>query len=278
MKINQFYVDDVIKRAINEDINYIDVSSALVIDELQMSTAVLLSKADGILCGLDVALRVFTLLDEDFKSKIYKNDGDQLKKGDIIAELTGHTTALLGGERTALNLLQHMSGIATATAKAVSLCAGSKACIADTRKTLPGLRALQKYAVMVGGGKNHRFNLSDAAMLKDNHIDAAGSITNAITRLREKAGHMLKIEVETRNLDEVKEALQVGADVIMLDNMSVADMEKAVQMADGKAVFEASGNITDETIAAVAKTGVDIISIGALTHSVKAFDISMKIK
>ncbi len=278
MKINQFYVDDVIKRAINEDINYIDVSSALVIDEQQMSTAVLLSKADGILCGLDVALRVFTLLDEDFKSKIYKNDGDQLKKGDIIAELTGHTTALLGGERTALNLLQHMSGIATATAKAVSLCAGSKACIADTRKTLPGLRALQKYAVMVGGGKNHRFNLSDAAMLKDNHIDAAGSITNAITRLREKAGHMLKIEVETRNLDEVKEALQVGADVIMLDNMSVADMEKAVQMADGKAVFEASGNITDETIAAVAKTGVDIISIGALTHSVKAFDISMKIK
>lgn len=278
MKINQFYVDDVIKRAINEDINYIDVSSALVIDEQQMSTAVLLSKADGILCGLDVALRVFTLLDEDFESKIYKNDGDQLKKGDIIAELTGHTTALLGGERTALNLLQHMSGIATATAKAVSLCVGSKACIADTRKTLPGLRALQKYAVMVGGGKNHRFNLSDAAMLKDNHIDAAGSITNAITRLREKAGHMLKIEVETRNLDEVKEALQVGADVIMLDNMSVADMEKAVQMADGKAVFEASGNITDETIAAVAKTGVDIISIGALTHSVKAFDISMKIK
>ena len=278
MKLLQFYVDDLIKNAIKEDINYIDTSADLVIDEDDMTTAYFEAKADGVLCGLDVALRVFELLDKDFSAKVYKRDGEKIKKGDIIADLTGHTVLLLKGERTALNLLQHMSGIATMTNRAVTLCEGTSASVADTRKTLPGLRSIQKYAVTVGGGKNHRYNLSDAVMLKDNHIDACGSITKAVNKVREKLGHMVKIEVETRNLDEVKEALSTGAEVIMLDNMDCETMKKAVEMTNGKALLEASGNITDETIGNVAKTGVDIISIGALTHSVKAFDISMKIK
>ncbi len=278
MKLLQFYVDELIKNAIKEDINYIDTSADLVIDEDDMTTAYFEAKADGVLCGLDVALRVFELLDKDFKAKVYIKDGEKVKRGDIIADLSGHTVLLLKGERTALNLLQHMSGIATMTNKAVTLCEGTNASVADTRKTLPGLRSIQKYAVTVGGGRNHRYNLSDAVMLKDNHIDACGSITKAVAKVREKLGHMVKIEVETRNLDEVKEALNTGCEVIMLDNMDCETMCKAVEMTNGKALLEASGNITDETIGSVAKTGVDIISIGALTHSVKAFDISMKIK
>lgn len=278
MRLPQFYVDEIIKTAITEDINYIDISADLVIDEDDTTTAYFEAKADGVLCGLDIALRVFELLDDGFSAKVYKKDGDKIKKGDIIADLTGHTVMLLKGERTALNLLQHMSGVASMTNKAVRLCEGTNASVADTRKTLPGLRSLQKYAVTVGGGRNHRYNLSDAVMLKDNHIDACGSITKAVEKVREKLGHMVKIEVETRNLDEVKEALSTGVEVIMLDNMDCDTMKTAVEMTNGKALLEASGNITDETIAGVAKTGVDIISIGALTHSVKAFDISMKIK
>ena len=278
MKLLQFYVDDIIKKALQEDINYIDTSADLVIDESDTTTAYFQAKADGVLCGLDVALRVFELLDKDFCAKVYIKDGEKVKKGDIIADLKGHTVLLLKGERTALNLLQHMSGIATMTASAVEKVQGTRASVADTRKTLPGLRALQKYAVTVGGGRNHRFNLSDAVMLKDNHIDACGSIEKAVAKVREKLGHMVKIEVETRNLDEVAQALGTGAEVIMLDNMDCDTMKKAVEMTNGKALLEASGNITDETIGLVAKTGVDIISIGALTHSVKAFDISMKIK
>ena len=185
---------------------------------------------------------------------------------------------MLKGERTALNLLQHMSGIATMTASAVEKVQGTRASVADTRKTLPGLRALQKYAVTVGGGRNHRFNLSDAVMLKDNHIDACGSIEKAVAKVREKLGHMVKIEVETRNFDEVKEAVEAGADIIMLDNMTNEQMKECVEYIDGRAKTEASGNITLDNIAEVAKTGVDIISLGALTHSVKAFDISMKMK
>ncbi len=272
----QFYIDDVIKTALLEDVNYIDVAADNLLPDNQISTAKFLAKADGILCGVDVALRVFELLG-DFNMKKYKNDGDALKKGDIIAEISGPTRLLLKGERTSLNLIQHMSGIATMTHEAVELIKGTNATVADTRKTLPGLRALQKYAVTCGGGKNHRFNLSDAAMLKDNHIDACGSITKAVSTLREKIGHTVKIEVETRNLDEVKEALDTGCEIIMLDNMDCATMKKAVEITNGKALLEASGNITAETIRAVAETGVDIISIGAITHSVKAFDISLKI-
>jgi len=228
------------------------------------------------LCGLGIFLRVFELLDPGFSSVARKKDGDALKAGDLIADFSGSTLMLLQGERTALNLIQHMSGIASQTAKAVAAVAGSKALIADTRKTLPGLRALQKHAVAVGGGKNHRFNLSDAAMLKDNHIDAAGSIEKAVKKLRPSLGHMVKIEVETRNLEEVEEALAAGADVIMLDNMDLDTMQRAVELVDGRALLEASGGITLENLSQVAATGVDIISLGALTHSVKAFDISMK--
>lgn len=278
MNLPQFYVDDIITRALKEDINYVDVASDYLIPEDQRDEAYFIAKADGVLCGLSVALRTFALLDNTFEAKIYKQDGDKVQKGDLIAEFSGKTVLLLKGERTALNLLQHMSGIATATAKAVELVKGTNAQITDTRKTLPGMRALQKYAVVCGGGKNHRFNLSDGAMLKDNHIDAGGGITNAVAALRGKLGHMVKIEVETRNLDEVREAVAAGADIIMLDNMSNDMMREAVTIIGGKAKTEASGGITLDTLAEVAKTGVDIISLGALTHSVQAFDISMRMK
>ena len=278
MKLNQFYVDNLIKEAISEDINYIDVSADYLIPEDQRNDSYFVAKADGVLCGLDIAMRVFTLLDDTFTYTVHKKDGEEVKAGDLIVEFNGKTACLLKGERTALNIIQHMSGIATATNKAVKLCEGTNASVTDTRKTLPGLRALQKYAVVCGGGKNHRYNLSDGAMLKDNHIDAGGGITNAVAILRSKLGHMVKIEVETRNFQEVKEAVAAGADIIMLDNMTNEQMKECVEYIDGRAKTEASGNITLQNIADVAKTGVDIISLGALTHSVKAFDISMKMK
>ena len=278
MKLPQFYVDDIIERALKEDINYLDVSSDYLLPEDQRNEAYFVAKADGVLCGLDVALRTFELLDDSFSAKIYKHDGEKIAAGDVIAEFSGKTVLLLKGERTALNLLQHMSGIATATARAVELVRGTNAQITDTRKTLPGMRALQKYAVVCGSGKNHRFNLSDGAMLKDNHIDAGGGIAKTVETLRGKLGHMVKIEVETRDLDEVREAVEAGADIIMLDNMSNDAMREAVQIIGGRAKTEASGGITLENLAEVAKTGVDIISLGALTHSVHAFDISMKMK
>ena len=276
--INSIYVDNIIKTALLEDINYLDTTTDYLIDEDQENTARFLAKADGVLCGIDVALRVFTILQEQgFEAKVYKHDGDVLEKGDIIAEIHGKTRTLLKGERTALNLLQHMSGVATATRQAVKAIEGTNASIADTRKTLPGLRPLQKYAVTVGGGKNHRYNLSDAAMLKDNHVDAGGGIASAVAKLRQKLGHMTKIELEVRNLDELGQALEAGVDVIMLDNMSCEEMREAVAITNGRALLEASGGITAETLRAIAETGVDIISMGALTHSVTAFDISLKI-
>ena len=276
--INSIYVDNIIKTALLEDINYLDTTTDYLIDEEQENTARFLAKADGVLCGIDVALRVFTILQEQgFEAKVYKHDGDILEKGDIIAEIHGKTRTLLKGERTALNLLQHMSGVATATRQAVKAVEGTNASIADTRKTLPGLRPLQKYAVTVGGGKNHRYNLSDAAMLKDNHVDAGGGIASAVAKLRQKLGHMTKIELEVRNLDELGQALEAGVDVIMLDNMSCEEMREAVAITNGRALLEASGGITAETLRAIAETGVDIISMGALTHSVTAFDISLKI-
>lgn len=277
MNLPNFYVDDIIRRALAEDINYIDLATDYLLDDEEISSASFVAKAEGVLCGIDTALRVFALLDGDIRSEIMIKDGGAVKKGDIIAVVTGRTKAILKGERTALNLLQHMSGIASETAKYVACCQGTKCSIAETRKTLPGLRALEKYAVTVGGGKNHRFNLSDGAMLKDNHIDAYGSLSKAVAALREKVGHMVKIEVEVRNLDELREALSCKADVIMLDNMTTEQMSECVRIADGAAVLEASGNITLANAAEVAKTGVDIISVGALTHSVKAFDISLRI-
>ncbi len=277
MRLMQFQIDDIIKTALLEDINYVDVSTDYLVEENSVSTARYVAKADGVLCGIDIAARVFELLDSEAESEIYIHDGESVKKGDIIARFTAKTRALLKGERTALNIIQHMSGIATATNRCVKLVEGTKASIADTRKTLPGLRVLQKYAVIVGGGKNHRYNLSDCAMLKDTHIDAYGSITAAVNKLREKMGHTTKIEVEVGNLEQLKEALSLNVEIIMLDNMSVDDMKKAVEITNGKSLLEASGNVTEENIKEIAQTGVDIISLGALTHSVKAFDISMKI-
>lgn len=276
MNLLPFYIDDLIKTALSEDINYIDSTTDLLIDENSYSSAYLIAKDDGVLCGAEVAARVFTLLAPDIDVKFLVNEGSRISKGQKIATIDGRTRPMLKAERTALNLLQHMSGIASYTRKCVDAIEGTKASIADTRKTLPGLRPIQKYAVTVGGGRNHRYNLTDAAMLKDNHIDAYGSITGAVNALRKKAGHMLQIEVEARTIEDVKEALSCGVNVIMLDNMSPAEMKQACELVDGKAKTEASGNVTLDNIREVAESGVDIISLGALTHSVKAFDISMK--
>ena len=277
MKLTKNYIKNIINTAIAEDINYLDVTTDYLIPEGHTSNAYYVAKDTGVLCGIEIAKRVFEIVGNDVDFDILIQDGTKVKKGDIIARMKGNTATLLKGERTALNILQHMSGIATATNKCVELVQGTNAQITDTRKTLPGLRALQKYAVTVGGGKNHRYNLSDGAMLKDNHIDAYGGITPAVQALRGKIGHMVKIEVEVRTMDELKEALSAGADVIMLDNMSCEQMAECVKFVDGKAKLEASGNITAQNIREVAQTGVDIISLGALTHSVKCFDISMRI-
>lgn len=278
MKLLQCYIDDIIKTALMEDINYIDAAADNLIPPEHIGSAYYVAKDTGVVCGIDIAKRVFEIIGGDVKFKILIHDGTLVNKGDVIAEMEGSTLTLLKGERTALNILQHMSGIATATNKCVQLVAGTNASVTDTRKTLPGLRALQKYAVTVGGGKNHRYNLSDAAMLKDNHIDAYGGITAAVAELRKKIGHTVKIEVEVRTLDELREALDNKVEIIMLDNMSCEEMAKAVEITNGAALLEASGNVTSENIRAVAETGVDIISLGALTHSVKCFDISMKIR
>lgn len=278
MKLLQCYVDNIITTALMEDINYIDATADNLIPEDHKSSAYYVAKDTGIVCGIEIAKRVFELAGGNVDFRILLSDGTKVNKGDIIAELEGSTLTLLKGERTALNILQHMSGIATATNKCVELVKGTNASVTDTRKTLPGLRALQKYAVTVGGGKNHRYNLSDAAMLKDNHIDAYGGITAAVAALREKIGHTVKIEVEVRTLAELEEALDNKVEIIMLDNMNCDEMAEAVEITDGRALLEASGNITADNIRAVAETGVNIISLGALTHSVKCFDISMKIR
>lgn len=277
MKLTSTYVDNIINTALAEDINYMDVTTDNLLSPEHTSSAYYIAKDSGVLCGIDIAKRVFELAGGNVEFETLIHDGEKVQKGDIIAKMKGSTVTLLKGERTALNILQHLSGIATATNKCAELIAGTNASVTDTRKTLPGLRAMQKYAVTVGGGKNHRFNLSDGAMLKDNHIDAYGGITQAVTALRKKIGHMVKIEVEVRNLDELREALAVGCEVIMLDNMNCDEMKKAVEINNGKALLEASGNVTSENIRNIAETGVDIISLGALTHSVKCFDISMRI-
>ena len=278
MKLLQCYIDNIINTALMEDINYIDAAADNLIPEDHVSSAYYVAKDTGVVCGIEIAKRVFELSGGNVDFTILLADGAKVQKGDIIAEMTGSTLTLLKGERTALNILQHMSGIATATNKCVELVKGTNASVTDTRKTLPGLRVLQKYAVTVGGGKNHRFNLSDAAMLKDNHIDAYGGITAAVAALRKKIGHTVKIEVELRTLAELEEALENKVEIIMLDNMTCDEMTDAVEITAGRALLEASGNITAENIRQVAETGVDIISLGALTHSVKCFDISMRIK
>lgn len=276
--LNKIYIQNIINNALLEDINYTDAATDYLIPENQENTVFFLAKASGVLCGIDIAVEVFKTLQNDISYEILIKDGQRVKEGDIIARITGKTRTILKAERTSLNILQHLSGIATATDECVQIAKDTNASITDTRKTLPGLRGLEKYAVMVGGGKNHRFNLSDGAMLKDNHIDACGSITKAVSTLREKLGHMIKIEVEVRNKEELLEALETKADVIMLDNMTADEMKECVAITNKRAVLEASGGITRENLRDTALTGVDVISIGALTHSVKAFDISLKIE
>jgi len=276
--IMELYVKTIIEKALSEDIGPGDVTSVATIPVGSTSTAEMLAKQDFVLAGLDVSLEVFHTLDAAVQFTRFAQDGDRIKSGKVIARLSGSTRVLLAGERVALNLLQHMSGIATLTSKYVEQIKGFKAQVLDTRKTLPGLRQLEKYAVRMGGGVNHRFGLYDGVLIKDNHIKAAGGITNAIESARKQARNLLKIEVETKSLDDVREALAAKADIIMLDNMSLDTMREAVKLINDRAPVEASGNVTLETIRAVAETGVDFISSGTLTHSAPAVDISMKIK
>ena len=276
MMLQQTYIDRLITAALEEDIHYIDVTTDNLMDDAHTSEAYYLAKDSGVLCGIDVAKRVFELVGGRFQMDIRIHDGEKVKKGDIIATMTGSTKTLLKGERTALNILQHMSGIATATSRCVELVEGTRAQITDTRKTLPGLRPLQKYAVTVGGGKNHRYNLSDGAMLKDNHIDAAGGVTRAIEMARAHASFTTTVEIECENLNMVREAVEAGADIIMFDNMTHDDMAAAIELIAGRAKTECSGNVDASNIRALADLGVDFISSGALTHSAPILDLSLK--
>ena len=268
--------DQLIRMALQEDITSEDVSTNAVMPTEVKGMVDLIAKEDGIIAGLDVYARVFQMLDEkteiDFKCK----DGDEVKKGELMATVTGDIRVLLSGERVALNYLQRMSGIATYTSQVAKLLEGSKVPLLDTRKTTPNCRVFEKYAVRVGGGCNHRYNLSDGVLLKDNHIGAAGSITKAITMAKEYAPFVRKIEIEVETLEQVKEAVEAGADIIMLDNMTPEVMKQAVELIDGRAQTECSGNITKENIARIREIGVDFVSSGALTHSAPILDISMK--
>ncbi len=270
-------IQQLIVRALSEDIGPGDVTTEAIISVEGMSTATMLAKQEMVLAGLEVSREVFQQLDPGIEFTPFAKDGDRIHAGTELARLSGHTRALLMGERVALNLLQHMSGIATLTSKYVEQLKGHKAQVLDTRKTLPGLRQLEKYAVRMGGGKNHRFGLFDGILIKDNHIKAAAGIIRAVELARKKAHHLLGIEVETKTLDEVLEALRVGVDIIMLDNMPIEMMQEAVKLVAGRALVEASGNVTLDTIRQIAETGVDYISAGNLTHSAPAADISMKI-
>jgi len=274
--LNRFELEDIIKTALKEDIALGDITTDSLIDPSSTSSAVYIAKDDGIIAGLFVAERVFKIIDEDIEFVKKVNDGERVKKGDIIAQIKGSTSALLKAERTSLNYLQHLSGIATKTGMFVEKLKGLKTKVVDTRKTTPGLRALEKYAVKMGGGTNHRFCLSDGVLIKDNHIKAAGGVKKAIEKVRANIPHTIKIEVETETIEQVKEALDAKADIIMLDNMSLDQMKEAVVLIDGKATVEASGNVNLNSIREIAETGVDIISVGELTHTVKAFDISMR--
>jgi nicotinate-nucleotide pyrophosphorylase (carboxylating) len=271
-------ITDLIIQALAEDRGNGDITSEATIGAEATSEAVILAKQHLVLAGIDVAREVFRHLDPGIQFSPFARDGEVVHAGTELARLFGNTRALLAGERVALNLLQHMSGIATLTAAYVEKVKGLKAEVLDTRKTLPGLRVLEKYAVRMGGGRNHRFGLSDGVLIKDNHIKAVGSITRAVELARKKAHHLLKIEVETKDLAEVREALAAKADIIMLDNMPIDVMREAVKMVKGQAMVEASGNVTLETLRHIAETGVDLISSGSLTHSAPAVDISMKIK
>ena len=268
--------DHLILEALKEDISSEDVTTNSVMKEAVAGEVDLICKQDGIIAGLEVFERVFTLLDPDTKAELYCKDGEEVKNGQLMGKVKGDIRVLLSGERVALNYLQRMSGIATYTNSVAKLLEGSTIKLLDTRKTTPNMRIFEKYAVRAGGGYNHRYNLSDGVLLKDNHIGAAGSVTKAVQMAKEYAPFVRKIEVEVENLDMVKEAVEAGADIIMLDNMSPEDMKKAVELIDGRAQTECSGNVTKENIARLTEIGVDYISSGALTHSAPILDISLK--
>lgn len=252
-----------------------DLTTDALIPENAKGETVLRAREDGVIAGLEASLYAFIVLDPDVKFKFYKNDGDSIKAGEKIVKVSGNVRSMLSAERTCLNLLGRLCGIATFTNNLVKEIEGTGAKVADTRKTTPGFRALEKYAVKVGGGINHRFGLDDAVMIKDNHIAFSKSLTDAVNKVRDYVGHTVKIEVEVDTLDQLKELLENPADIVLLDNMSPETLKEAVQLIDGKMIAEASGNISMETIKSVAETGVDIISCGALTHSVKNFDIGL---
>lgn len=273
MKIN---VDDYILNTLKEDITSEDVSTNAVMPESKQGRADLICKQDGIVCGLDVFERTFKLLDETSRFEANFSDGDFVKKGELIGVIYGDVKAILSGERTALNYLQRMSGIATMTREYSDELKDYKTVLLDTRKTTPNMRPFEKHAVRVGGGTNHRYNLSDGVLLKDNHIGAAGSVTNAIKMAKAYAPFVRKIEIETETLEQVKEALEAGADIIMLDNMDNETMRKAVEMIDGRAQTECSGNVTKQRLREIAEIGVDFVSCGALTHSAPIIDVSLK--
>ena len=268
--------DELIRMALQEDITSEDVSTNAVMRSAVKGSVELLAKEDGIIAGLDVYARVFQILDEKTEISFNVKDGDSVKKGELLATVTGDIRVLLSGERVALNYLQRMSGIATYTRSVAKLLEGSGVTLLDTRKTTPNCRVFEKYAVRVGGGCNHRYNLSDGVLLKDNHIGAAGSITKAIQMAKAYAPFVRKIEIETETLEQVAEAVEAGADIIMLDNMTPEVMKQAVALIDGRAQTECSGNITKENIARICEIGVDFVSSGALTHSAPILDISMK--
>ena len=272
----QLQADKLIRMALEEDITSEDVSTNAVMPTNVKGTVDLIAKEDGVIAGMDVYARVFKLLDESMEIEMFCQDGDEVKKGDLMAKVTGDIQVLLSGERVALNYLQRMSGIATYTRSVVKLLEGSGVTLLDTRKTTPNCRVFEKYAVRVGGGCNHRYNLSDGVLLKDNHIGAAGSITKAIQMAKAYAPFVRKIEIETETLEQVAEAVEAGADIIMLDNMTPEVMKQAVALIDGRAQTECSGNITKENIARIREIGVDFVSSGALTHSAPILDISMK--
>ena len=268
--------DQLIRMALQEDIPSEDVSTNAVMPTATKGTVDLIAKEDGVIAGLDIYARVFTILDEKTEIDFHCKDGDEVKKGELMATVTGDIRVLLSGERVALNYLQRMSGIATYTRQVAKLLEGSKVTLLDTRKTTPNCRVFEKYAVRVGGGCNHRYNLSDGVLLKDNHIGAAGSVTKAIQMAKAYAPFVRKIEIEVETLEQVKEAVEAGADIIMLDNMTPEVMKQAVELIDGRAQIECSGNITKENIQKIREIGVDFVSSGALTHSAPILDISMK--
>ena len=273
MKLN---ADRLIRMALEEDITSEDITTNSVMRKKETGEVQLLCKEDGVIAGLWVFERVFTLLDENTETEFYVKDGDKVKKGQLLGMVRGDIRVLLSGERTALNYLQRMSGIASYTRQIADMLEGSKTKLLDTRKTTPNMRIFEKYAVKTGGGYNHRYNLSDGILLKDNHIGAAGSVKKAVEMAKEYAPFVRKIEVETENLDMVKEALEAGADIIMLDNMSPEMMREAVELIDGRAQTECSGNVTRENIEKLVSIGVDYISSGALTHSAPILDLSLK--